>query len=133
MDKKISIPYKMKQNENEINLLRLEQFFENDKLHNHKEPWRNIEKELKTKKLSEFASKYVSENEIKDKEELLVEFFTDCISKNKIQKVKEVDYDKKTGEIKMVHGLQFNPITNAFMIKSDAISTQHKYAKVKGI
>jgi hypothetical protein len=107
-----------KHHENELNIQRLEKFFEEDKLQNEHESWRKIEKEVRHKKLVQYAGKYVEENNLSEKDHQgLITFFKECVENNKIQKVRDVDYDKKLGEIKHVHGLQYNSDERRFTIK----------------
>jgi hypothetical protein len=109
---------KGKQHENDMNILRLEKFFEADKLQNEHESWRKIEKEVRHKKLIQYASRYIAENELgADDEACLILFFKECIENNKIQKVRDVDYDRKAGEIKNVPGLHYNRSERRFTIK----------------
>ena len=63
-------------------------------------------------------------------------FFKDCLDKKKLQRVKDVIYDKDTGEIKEVPALHFNKPTIHFTLKNidKRVSTTRSLApkKVRG-
>ena len=48
----------------------------------------------------------------------LVAFFKDCLDKKKLQRVKDVIYDKDNGEIKEVPALHFSKPTVHFTLKN---------------
>ena len=48
----------------------------------------------------------------------LMTFFKDCLDKKKLQRVKDVSYNKDTGEIKEVPALHFNKPTIHFTLKN---------------
>ena len=45
-------------------------------------------------------------------------FFRDCLDKKKLQRVKDVSYNKETGEIKDIPALYFNKPTKHFTLKN---------------
>jgi len=100
-------------------LFNLEKFLENDKQNNQNEPWSKLDKTIKTKKLLTFAEKYTKDNNFNDDEDkLLVSFLKECLDRKKLQRVKDVDYDKTTGEIKDVPALSYNKSNKHFTLKS---------------
>ena len=89
---------------------------------------------MKTKKLLAFAEKYRSEQSLSDDEySKLVAFFKDCLDKKRLQRVKDVVYDKDAGEIKEVPALHFNKPTIHFTLKNmdKRISTTRSLAPKK--
>jgi hypothetical protein len=89
---------------------------------------------VKTKKLLAFAEKYRSEQSLSDGEySKLVAFFKDCLDKKRLQRVKDVVYDKETGEIKEVPALHFNKPTIHFTLKNmdKRVSTTRSLAPKK--
>ena len=50
--------------------------------------------------------------------QLLLLFFRDCLDKKKLQRVKDVNYNKDTGEIKDIPALCFNKPSNHFTLKN---------------
>ena len=100
-------------------LCNLEKFLEEDKQNNKNEPWSKLDKTIKTKKLILFAEKYTKTNNGTEQEEkTLITFLKDCLDRKKLQRVKDVDYDKTTGEIKDVPALLYNKSTNHFTLKN---------------
>ncbi len=107
------------ENKASSNLDNLDKFLENEKNINAGEPWSKLDKTAKTKKLAIFAENYKKANELSDLEyELLLNFFIDCLNKKKLQRVKDVNYNKETGEIKDIPALIFNKQSNNFTLKN---------------
>lgn len=101
------------------NLSNLDKFLENEKQNNKNEPWCKLNKTIKTQKLIEFVDTYKQNNSLDDSEgELLVSFFKDSLDRNKLQKVKDVIYDKTTGHIKDVPALHYVKATKHFTLKN---------------
>jgi hypothetical protein len=121
-------------NKSATNLSSLDKFLENEKNNNANEPWSKLDKTVKTKKLLAFAEKYRSDQNLSDSEySKLVAFFKDCLDKKRLQRVKDVVYDKDTGEIKEVPALHFNKPTIHFTLKNmdKRVSTTRSLAPKK--
>lgn len=83
------------------------------------EPWNKLDKRLKIQKLHAFAEKYGKDNGLPMKEiKGLKTFFSECLAKDKMSKVKEVEYNKATGQILSIPGLAFNTVSRAFTLKN---------------
>ena len=83
------------------------------------EPWNKLDKRLKIQKLHAFAEKYGKEHGLPAKEvKGLKTFFSECLAKDKMSKVKEVEYNKATGQILSIPGLAFNTVSRAFTLKN---------------
>jgi hypothetical protein len=103
---------------NETNYNTIDALLEREKQNNKNENWSKLDKTVKTQKLHEFAEKYGRENGLPVKDiKLLKQFFKDCLEKNKLQKTKEVTYDKDTKEINGVPALHFNNTNRNFTLK----------------
>lgn len=101
------------------NLANLDKFLENEKITNSNEPWSKLDKTAKIKKLTIFANNYKILNNLNDSEyEQLLLFFRDCLDKKKLQRVKDVNYNKETGEIKDIPALCYNKPINHFTLKN---------------
>jgi hypothetical protein len=101
------------------NLDNLEKFLENEKTNNASEPWSKLDKTVKIKKLTNYANEYKIDNNLTDLEyKKLICFFRDCLDKKKLQRVKDVIYDKNSGEIKNIPALSFNKNINKFTLKN---------------
>lgn len=100
-------------------LANLDKFLENEKITNSNEPWSKLDKTAKIKKLTVFAENYKNNNNLSEDEyQQLITFFRDCLDKKKLQRVKDVNYNKDTGEIKEIHALHFNKPTNHYTLKN---------------
>jgi hypothetical protein len=73
---------------------------------------------VKIQKLHIFAEKYGKENNLPVKDiKSLKSFFIDCLEKNKLQKTKDVTYDKEKREIISIPALFFNVSNRNFTLK----------------
>jgi hypothetical protein len=101
------------------NLDDLDKFLENEKITNSNEPWSKLDKTDKLKKLILFADNYKMTNNLTEDEYVsLMRFFRDCLDKKKLQRIKDVVYNKDTGEIQDVPGLIHNKTSNNFTLKN---------------
>jgi len=102
----------------ETNSSVIDKLLENEKIHNKLETWNRIDKTVKTQKLHEFAERYGKENSLPVKDiKGLKSFFSDCLSKNKLQKTKEVLYDKERQIITGIPALLFNSANRNFTLR----------------
>jgi hypothetical protein len=103
---------------NEMNYNTIDALLEKEKQNNKNENWNKLERSLRIQKLHVFAEKYGRENGMPMKDiKLLKTFFTDCLEKNKLQKSKDVSYDKDTKEIISIPALHFNVTNRNFTLK----------------
>lgn len=118
------------ENKASTDLANLDKFLENEKTFNSNEPWSKLDKTAKIKKLAVFADRYKAENNLSDEEYArLIAFFRDCLDKKKLQRVKDVNYSKETGEIKDIPALFFNKTNNHFTLKN----IDKRVSTVKGL
>ena len=104
---------------NASNLTNLDKFLENEKNTNANEPWSKLDKTAKLKKLIAYAENYKTENSLSQEEyNKMVAFFKDCLDKKKLQRVKDVVYDKDNGSIKEIPALHFNKPNTHFTLKN---------------
>lgn len=118
-------------------LTNLDKFLENEKNSNASEPWSKLDKTAKIKKLSVFAETYKTDHNLSDEEfTKLTNFLKDCLDRKKLQRVKDVTYDKVNGEVKDIPALHHNKQSNHFTLKNTDkhISTTRSLApkKVRG-
>ena len=100
-------------------LTNLEKFLEDNKTKNQNEPWSKLDKTIKTKKLITFADNYCKEKCYDEEEsKLLVSFLKDSLDRKRLQRIKDVEYDKISGEIKDIPALHFNKATKHFTLKN---------------
>lgn len=111
------VPWPETKSSNDLDIL--DKFLENEKIFNSNEPWSKLDKTAKIKKLALFADSYKVSNNLTDVEyDNLIIFFRDCLDKKKLQRVKDVIYNKENGEIKEIPMLFYNKITNHFTLKN---------------
>ena len=120
----------------------LDKFLENEKNSNENEPWCKLNKTIKIKKMTEYVLEvYKKENDLDDNEcESLILFLNDCLDRKKLQRIKDVLYDKENGIIKEIPALTYTRATKHFTLKNieKRISTlkslpQNKSNKTKNI
>ena len=94
-------------------------FLENEKIFNTTEPWSKLDKTQKFKKMLVFVEKYKLENFLseEEKEEMIV-FLRSCLDKKKLQRVKDVVYNKETGEIIDIPSICYNKNLKHFTLKN---------------
>ena len=92
-----------------------------DKKHDtQNEPWCKLNKTIKLTKISQFVEDYKSKNELtQEEEELLVKFLKECLDKKKLQRIKDVSYDKVNGIIKDIPGLFYIKSKKHFTLKNN--------------
>lgn len=104
-------------NKNSMNTI--DEMLETEKKNMNSEPWNKLDKRLKIQKLHAYAEKYGKENGLPAKEvKALKIFFSGCLTKDKLAKVKDVDYDKETGVISNISALAFNLTTHSFTLRN---------------
>jgi hypothetical protein len=103
---------------NEMSYSTIDQILEKEKQHNKTESWNKLDKTIKIQKLHQFAEKYGKEHTLPVKEiKALKSFFLDCLEKNKLQKTKDVIYDKEKRDITSIPALHFNAATHNFTLR----------------
>ena len=98
------------------NLNNLDKFLEDEKNSNENEPWCKLNK---IKKLIEYVEVYKNENNLnEDESEILIKFFRDCLDRKKLQRIKDVIYDKENGIIKEIPALLYVKSNKHFTLKN---------------
>ena len=109
----------MKETKSSENLSNLDKFLEDEKKVNQNEPWCKLNKTIKTKKLIDFVDTYKQTAELNEEEEaLLITFFKDSLERKKLQRVKDVVYDKVNGQIKEIPALTYIKSAKHFTLKN---------------
>ena len=97
----------------------LEKFLENEKFNNGNEPWCKLNKTIKTKKLIDFVELYKEKNNLDNEEaDLLISFLKDSLERKKLQRVKDVIYDKIDGNVKDIPALAYTKSSKHFTLKN---------------
>jgi len=101
------------------NLNNLEKFLEDEKNMSENEPWCKLNKPIKIKKIMEYIEIYKTKNSLQENEvQLLVNFLRDCLDRKKLQRIKDVVYDKENGIIKEIPGLVYVKSNKHFTLKN---------------
>jgi hypothetical protein len=102
----------------EVNYNTIDAMLEKEKQHNKTEPWTKLDKSIKIQKLHQFAERYGKEHTFPMKDvKSLKSFFVDCLEKNKLNKTKDVVYDKEKSDITSIPALHFNVVSRSFTLK----------------
>ena len=100
-------------------LSNLDKFLEDEKNNNKNEPWCKLDKTIKTKKMLDFVEVYAKEKSYDENEiNMLIKFLKECLDLKKLQRVKDVIYDKTTGKIKEIPALSYTKATKHFTLKN---------------
>uniref|UniRef100_A0A6C0K1N2 Uncharacterized protein n=1 Tax=viral metagenome TaxID=1070528 RepID=A0A6C0K1N2_9ZZZZ len=103
---------------NAVNMNAIDELLETEKQKNKCDSWNKLDKTVKTQKLHAFAEKYGKEHNYPAKDvKSLKAFFVSCLEKAKLQKTKDVVYDKDSGEITSIPALFFNSMNHTFTLK----------------
>ena len=102
-----------------ITMNKIDQLLEKEKKQMSAEPWNKLDKRLKIQKLHAFAEKYGKDTALSMKEiKSLKTFFSECLSKDKLAKVKDVEYERETGVINSIPSLFLHPSSRAFTLRN---------------
>ena len=103
----------------ETNLSALEDMLENEKQSNKLAAWNKLDKTSRVHKLHAFAEKYGRDHGLPVKEiRNLKVFFTVSLDKGRLNRAKDVVYDRETREVKSVPSLHFNNDSKAFTLRN---------------
>ena len=85
---------------------------------NNKEPWSKLDKTIKIKKLDDYVTRITDEHSLTPLEaQSLKKYLAVSLDRKKLQRVKDVLYDKILGSIKSIPSLHFNTTTRKFTLK----------------
>jgi hypothetical protein len=102
----------------DLNYNAIDKLLENEKNQNKTESWNKLDKTVKIQKLHAFAEKYGKDHALPVKDtKTLKAFFVDCLEKGKLQKTKDVIYERDSREITSIPALYFNVANRAFTLK----------------
>lgn len=91
---------------------------EKEKQQNKIDTWNKLDNTVKIQKLHRFAEKYGRDQGLSMKDtKNLKTFFVECLDKSKLQKTKDVIYDKDTYEITSIPALFFNSEKKNFTLR----------------
>jgi len=108
-----------KETKSSNDLTNLDKFLEDNKNNFQNEPWCKLDKTIKTKKLLVYAENYTITHQFtEDEKQLLILFLKDSLDRKKFQRVKDVEYNKLTGEIIDIPALFYTKSNKHFTLKN---------------
>lgn len=100
------------------NLSKIDMLLEKESNMNKSEPWSKLDKTVKLNKLNNYIELLTKEHKLNSTEiKLIKKELHNALDKKQLQKVKDVIYDKETGEINNIPNLHFNKTTRKFTMK----------------
>ena len=104
----------------EITLKNIDSILDKERLNNKMESWVKLDKNVKRQVLHSYAEKYGKEYNMPVKEiKVLKNFFNTCLEKNKLNRTKDVVYNKDTQIISSIPGLFFNKNSKNYTIRAN--------------
>jgi len=91
---------------------------EQEKESNKMDSWNKIDKMMKLRKLNSYADRYAREHNLSIQElKALKTFFSECLNTMRLNKAKDVVYDRETQEIKHIPSLVMHPLHRNFTLR----------------
>ncbi len=119
-----------------INVEQLDDLLEKEKIRNKGDVWIKLDKTDRYQRLLEYADKHGKEQNMSSRDlKLLKTFFKSCLDKNKLNKSKDVVYNKEERVIISIPALHFNQVTKNFTLKildNKRVSTLKSLTPKKG-
>jgi len=101
-----------------IDVNELDKLLEKEKQDNKGAIWIKLDKTERIQRLQDYAHVYSKENKMNSKEEKALRlFFKSCLDKNKLNKAKDVNYNKAERIIISIPALHFNTVTKNYTLK----------------
>lgn len=97
----------------------IDRFLEKERKMNRAEPWGKLDQTQKMKKIEQFVTTFKrNEQQIDEHEQtLLKKYLKECINKKRLQRVKDVLYDKEKGIILSIPNLIYNKSRQRYTLK----------------
>ena len=101
-----------------VSLNTMDSMLEKETNRNKTDSWNRLDKTIKLRKLNAYAEIYGREHALSSKDvKLMQSFFIESLEKNKLQRTKEVIYDKDTHEIRSIPALHYNATNRHFTLR----------------
>lgn len=109
----------------------LEKYLENENTTNKSESWHKLDNTNKTFIILKFINVYSNENNFSNEEKILLNtFLIDCLDRKKLQRVKDVEYNKTTQTIQSIPSLIYNKQNKHFTLKN---TDKHRVSTLKSL
>jgi hypothetical protein len=97
----------------------LDSLLEREKQNNKSDSWNKLDKTVKTQALHSYAETYGKDKSLSAKDiKSLKMFFSDCLKTNKLNKTKDVKYDKDARTVLSIPALAYNTASHNFTLKN---------------
>ena len=97
---------------------KINQLLEQEIQTNKTESWNKLDKMTKIQKLLAYADRYCSTQRLTQHDnDVLKQFFIQCVDQSKLIKSKEIVYDRETMEIKEIPALFLHPVHRNFTLR----------------
>ncbi len=97
----------------------LDILLEKEKQNNKADSWNKLDKTVKTQALHAFAETYGKDKSLSAKDvKSLKLFFSECLKTNKLNKTKDVKYDKDARTVLSIPALFYNALNHNFTLKN---------------
>ena len=97
----------------------LDILLEKEKQNNKADSWNKLDKTVKTQALHSFAETYGKDKSMSAKDvKSLKLFFSECLKTNKLNKTKDVKYDKDARTVLSIPALFYNTLNHNFTLKN---------------
>jgi len=97
----------------------LDILLEKEKQNNKADSWNKLDKTVKTQALHSFAETYGKDKSMSAKDvKSLKLFFSECLKTNKLNKTKDVKYDKDSRTVLSIPALFYNTLNHNFTLKN---------------
>jgi hypothetical protein len=107
----------MESNLNISNMNELDNILNAERMINNNSTWNKLDKSSKLCKLQEFCNHYNNEGSNDDNKEHLYMILSEALDAGKLQKIKDVIYDKEKGEI--INIPMLSSMNNRYVLKSE--------------
>jgi hypothetical protein len=103
-----------------IETFNIDDFLEIENQQNKKETWTKLNRTIRIQLLHSYAEKYSKTHNLNLKEtKQLKRYLTDILDAKKLNKIKDVSYDREKGIITNITHLHFHPSTRMFTLRSE--------------
>ena len=134
-NKNTMVKKKTSELENKSNQNMIDNVLNNESVKYKKEPWCKLDKTTKIRKITEYVNSQLQNKYMLNKTEIdtVSGYLIACLDKVKLQRVKDVDYRKDSGEIINIPSLYFDKSTRKFTLKrcDRRVSTLKSLSKPK--
>ena len=97
----------------------VDKMLENEKQTNKADSWNKLDKTVKTQVLHAYAESYGKDNQLSITDiKSLKQFFSECLKTNKLNKAKDVKYDKDTRTVASIPALFYNNLNHNYTLRN---------------